>query len=88
MIKTWKQHAIAHILWIVKEHPEVTEEKELRKLISANYPFGMRQYHPYKAWCKAVREYFSDRKAYPRGTAADYTDTPLFANTTSPGERT
>jgi hypothetical protein len=81
--KTWKQHAASHIRWVVAQHPEVTGEKELRKLISANYPFGMRQYHPYQAWLKAVKEYFAQppaltglEKTY---SITDYTDTPLFS---------
>lgn len=31
-----------------------SDEKELRKLISAAYPFGERAMWPYKCWCKTV----------------------------------
>ena len=30
--------------------------KEKRKLLFDAYPFGPREYWPYKAWCKAVRD--------------------------------
>jgi hypothetical protein len=31
------------------------EEKELRQLLSAAYPFGMRKYHPYKIWLDEIK---------------------------------
>ena len=87
MQKTWKEHAAAHIRWVVQQHPGVTDEKELRKLISDNYPFGMRQYHPYKAWLKAVKEFFAQPPAVTgverTYSPADYVDTPLFSESRS-----
>lgn len=88
-MKTWKQHAASHIRWVVQEHPTDMDEKELRKLISDNYPFGLRKYHPYKAWLKAVKEFFEERNRpqliklqpdhKPTCSPDDYIDTPLFS---------
>ena len=79
---TWKEAAHRRIAKVIADNPTVTDEKELRKMISAAYPFGLRQYHPYKAWCQAVKEYFAQpptvlgiERTY---SPADYTDTPLF----------
>jgi hypothetical protein len=33
---------------------------ERKKAIFAAYPFGERNYHPYKMWLKAQREYFAN----------------------------
>ena len=92
MAKTWKQRAAAHIRFVVAQHPTVTDEKELRKLLRDNYPFGLREYHPYKAWLKAVREFFEERDRpqlipvdpnhRPVCSPADYIDTPLFSEVT------
>ena len=32
---------------------------ERKRAIRAAYPFGEREYWPYKAWCKAQREYLA-----------------------------
>lgn len=32
------------------------DPKAMRKALHDAYPFGPREYWPYKAWCKAVRE--------------------------------
>jgi len=52
---TWRDRSIAVIAEVRREHPDATGE-ELRGLLFDAYPFGMRQYWPYKVWCKCVRE--------------------------------
>jgi hypothetical protein len=37
--------------------PEDISFKDRKAAIKAAYPFGERDYWPYKAWCKAQREY-------------------------------
>lgn len=39
--------------------PDGTPMKERKAIIAAAYPFGPRQYWPYKAWCKARRAYLA-----------------------------
>lgn len=49
----WRQYANKVIVPIIKANMDKSES-ELRKLISAEYPFGERAYHPYKIWCDEV----------------------------------
>lgn len=37
--------------------PDDVSFKDRKAAIKAAYPFGERSYWPYKAWCKAQREY-------------------------------
>jgi hypothetical protein len=77
-----KQQAHRIIQQVLADNAAVTDEKELRKLISAAYPWGQREYHPYQAWCKAVQETFAQPVAHnlppKRASAKDYADSPLF----------
>jgi hypothetical protein len=45
----WRNHAAPIIARVIAAHPDA-DERALRKLISAEYPFGQRAYHPYKIW--------------------------------------
>jgi hypothetical protein len=82
-MKSWKTAAHDHIQEVVAANPDATE-KELRKLISAAYPWGERTNYPYKAWLAAVRETFTERRLYgvptKPATKTDFADTPLFQN--------
>ncbi len=49
----WRNHARPIIAKVIAANPGM-EEKALRKLISAEYPFGAREHHPYKIWCDEV----------------------------------
>lgn len=46
---TWRNQAASVISDVIRQNPNM-EQKKLRKLISAAYPFGERKYHPYKIW--------------------------------------
>ena len=79
---TWKEAAHRCIAKVIAANPG-KDEQELRKLISAAYPWGERCNHPYKAWLSAVRETFAQPKTHgidiPKAyNPTDYTDTPLF----------
>lgn len=37
----------------------VTDKAEILKAIDAAYPFGLRQYFPYKAWLRARKEFIA-----------------------------
>jgi len=52
---TWREKATTVIGRVQKENPEAAGE-DLRKLLSAAYPFGLRQHHPYKVWLKEVKK--------------------------------
>lgn len=42
---------------------------EVKALISKAYPFGPRQYHPYKIWCDEVRRQLGEKP--PLGTVVN-----------------
>lgn len=62
----WREHAAPIITQIIKDNPDKSE-KEVRKLISAAYPFGERAYHPYKIWCDEVARQMAQRAAILSG---------------------
>ena len=55
MSQSWYDRAKAVITQVKLQHPDV-DRKALRILCSKAYPFGERRNHPYKAWCRAMRE--------------------------------
>jgi len=79
---TWKTKALRAIREARKEAPDL-RGKELDKFLRPFYPFGPRQYHPYKAWRQACREV-----CYPRfpsvteNTKVVDVDCPLFEEKT------
>jgi len=53
----WRKHANCIIHKVAQDNPGLSES-ELRKKISASYPFGERERHPYKIWLSAVKLHF------------------------------
>lgn len=53
---TWRQQANAVILPALRKLPIDMPLREKRKALNALYPFGIRQYHPYKIWLSALKE--------------------------------
>lgn len=51
---SWRDEARPIIAKVIRENPDLAE-RELRKKISAEYPFGERANHPYKVWLNEVR---------------------------------
>ena len=64
-MRTWRQCAAATIVEVRLAHPEARGD-ELRKLLKPHYPFGVRRYWPYKAWCKAVEDACGKSAAHRR----------------------
>ena len=54
MHSRWRDRARPIIARVIADNPGLPVE-ELRKLISAEYPFGERAMHPYKIWLDEVR---------------------------------
>jgi hypothetical protein len=52
--------------------PATATLDERKAALRAAYPFGLRQYHPYKQWCKAQRIYLArfDRRPITDGLFA------------------
>jgi len=59
-MSTWRENAAPVISKVIQANPEA-DEKTLRKLISAAYPFGQRAYHPYKIWLSEVKKQLAAR---------------------------
>jgi hypothetical protein len=51
---TWRAKARPIIKQVLKE-TEGQGEKEIRKALREAYPFGPRQYHPYKVWLDEIK---------------------------------
>lgn len=63
-MKSWYERARDGISAMTRDWPRDMPFAERRRALQAAYPWGERANHPYKAWCKAQREYlarFDDR---------------------------
>jgi hypothetical protein len=58
---TWRDIARPVIERVLLDNP-IASEKEIRKLLHDAYPFGPRQYHPYKIWCDEIRVQLGKKK--------------------------
>ena len=54
----WRREARKVIQDLVVRYEGLADE-DLRKVISAAYPFGERRLWPYKCWLREVKEFFS-----------------------------
>lgn len=61
---SWTENSAKWLQEQIKAHPETTKE-ELRKWCSKNYPYHMKQGWAYKAWLKALRQYFEPQAVRP-----------------------
>lgn len=51
----WRARARPVIARVLAAAPPEVTEKEARRLLSAAYPFGEKDHHPYRMWCAEVR---------------------------------
>jgi len=72
----WRDKATPIIAAIISAHPADTPER--RRLIRDAYPFGPRQYHPYKIWCDEVAR--QTGKKADRNDRKKYTGPLLFGH--------
>ena len=59
MIASWHGLAWKYIAELDATLPAEMPLKERRKVVRAAYPWGQRHRWPYKAWCRAQREYLA-----------------------------
>jgi hypothetical protein len=50
----WRDYARPIIQKVLKETKGL-DEKEIRKALKEAYPFGERNYHPYKVWLDEIK---------------------------------
>jgi hypothetical protein len=74
-MSAWRKEAAAVIREAHKTVPEGATLKERAAIIDAAYPFGPRQYHPYKMWLKERAEYLRAYGYRPKPRAIQ--ETPL-----------
>lgn len=53
-MSNWRDIVRPIIHKVITDNPG-KDINELRKLISEKYPFGQRQYHPYKVWLDEIK---------------------------------
>jgi len=63
-MKSWTDHSAEWLQEQIKAHPEMSKT-ELRKWCAKNYPYAERKGWAYKAWLKALRQYFSPQAVRP-----------------------
>lgn len=51
---TWRDQARPIIARVIAE-VGTTDRPALRRALRAAYPWGQRQYHPYRIWCHEIR---------------------------------
>jgi hypothetical protein len=61
MSKSWREHAKPIIKQVLKDTAG-QPEKVIRKALKEAYPFGLRQYHPYKIWLDEIKVQRGKRK--------------------------
>jgi hypothetical protein len=60
----WRSKAAAVITQAIAEgKAQGLEDKELKKFVNKRYPFGMRQYHPYKIWLDEMNKQLATPKS-------------------------
>ena len=72
----WRPHAATVIFKVITDNPGL-DEKAMRKKISAEYPFGERDYHPYKIWLSEVKNQLGIHFR-PEPITRPIEDLPLF----------
>ena len=62
---SWRDRARPIIAEAIRScgYPKGCDEKFIRKVLRAEYPFEMREYWPYKVWCDEVRRQLAAAKA-------------------------
>lgn len=73
--RKWRDYARPIIAEVIAQN-EDKPIAELQRLISAEYPFGERNYHPYKIWLSEVKKQLHDLEI--KRNPPPITDLPLF----------
>lgn len=77
-MKTWRSIAKPIIAKVIRE-VGTDDMKALRKALSDAYPFGVKQYHPYKVWLDEIK--------FQLGQKKHLNNTPRPDNKPLPGQK-
>lgn len=61
---TWRDKARPIIAAVIEQYG-TADEAALRAALREAYPWGPRQYHPYKIWCDEIREQLGTKPPKP-----------------------
>ena len=74
MGKSWRDRAREEIRKLIEQGKSLgIEGPALERFVRSQYPFGLREHHPYKIWLDEMRRHFPKPK-----TAPDVTDHPFL----------
>jgi len=80
-MNTWRDKARPIIASIIAENPNLPE-KELRRKLRAAFPWGPKEYHPYKIWLDEINVQLGKKVFRAKKVKAvevkPLIDTPLF----------
>ena len=62
--QTWREKSACVIRDIIKDNEGKTPE-EIRRILRNHYPFGSRQYYPYKVWLDEIKRQLNIYKKNP-----------------------
>lgn len=77
---TWRDRArpiIAAVLSDLQGEPE----RVIRKALREAYPFGPRQYHPYKIWCDEIKIQMGTKQTKAKAVEVYPNQSELFPTT-------
>ena len=67
--ESWGDRARRVIVQVLSDNPDLSGP-ELKKKLSQAYPFGEREYHPYKVWLREVGRALTQRAIGRQNVAA------------------
>ena len=70
MAISWGDQAWSAIRRLDERLPKDISLKDRKAALKAAYPFGERAHWPYKAWCKAQREYLARFSSQPSSSSS------------------
>lgn len=74
---TWRDSARPIIVNVLKEN-QGKPEKEIKKALYEAYPFGERNYHPYKIWLDEIKVQLGKKRFGQNKNAFNRNQTELF----------
>jgi hypothetical protein len=74
----WYLSSMRAIDAAMRDVPANASLRDVERVVKQAYPFGPRQHHPYKQWCKAQRDFLSKRFPTQYVSKVPVPATPLF----------
>lgn len=75
--RSWRDIARPIIAKVIKDNPGL-DDKDMKKKISEEYPFGERAMHPYKIWLDEIKVQLGKKKFGKHNNTTDPNQKKLF----------